>query len=293
MQSLNGEVLAMSNDLFPINRSIIVVGIVRNCSNSIKNDLRVLDNAFKKFNLNYFLVESDSSDGSELKLEEICRSKSNFNFISLGNLKSTIPERIDRIAFCRNQYLAYLEKAASDRGFGYVVVADLDGINRELSFKAVESCFKIEGWDVCTANQNGPYYDIYALRATNWNMMDIDDDYLYFLEKFHLHFLAYFFSVIVKMFKRRGHHPIEVESAFGGIAVYKGMDIVNYRYDSRGVDGRVICEHVTLHKKLRENGKRIIVNPKFINNGWTVNSKRAIIKLVGLTILGKQYYRFR
>jgi len=84
-------------------------------------------------------------------------------------LQTKITSRIERIAFCRNKYLAELNY---NKNIDYVVVADLDGINSRITKNSVLTCWKRDDWDVCTANQIGPYYDIYALRHPLWQNND-------------------------------------------------------------------------------------------------------------------------
>jgi hypothetical protein len=53
---------------------------------------------------------------------------------------------------------------------------------------------------------------------------------------------------------------IEVDSAFGGFAIYRRSSLA----DTAAYEG-VECEHVTFHDHIRRNGGRIFINPKLIN----------------------------
>jgi len=59
---------------------------------------------------------------------------------------------------------------------------------------------------------------------------------------------------------RRADAPIEVDSAFGGCAVYDAAAISGLRYDASGED----CEHVSLHMAIRARGGRVLVDPSFV-----------------------------
>ena len=98
------------------------------------------------------------------------------------------------------------------------VVADLDGVNAEFSSEAVANCWLRSGWDVCTANQDGPYYDIWALRHPYCRRMIAGAIVMQSLG------LSRFQSMYVSVFARIrisvDHDWIEVNSAFGGLAIY-------------------------------------------------------------------------
>ena len=150
---------------------VLIVGLVRNCEASLESEVKILRASFKDFKkVSFFLVESDSTDGSLEALRELAIRIPNFKFLSLGNIRQSISDRIERIAHCRNAYLDYV-RTTSDK-FDYIVVADLDGVNNLLTKEKVATCWKFDGWSACTANQTGPYYDIYALRAPGWSEMD-------------------------------------------------------------------------------------------------------------------------
>ncbi len=59
---------------------------------------------------------------------------------------------------------------------------------------------------------------------------------------------------------RRGDSPIAVDSAFGGCAVYDANAARGLRYETSGDD----CEHVSLHRRLRQLGFVVLVDPSFL-----------------------------
>ena len=132
--------------------------------------------SFERFsNVEFCLVESDSSDRTLEKIYELRESGYKIDLISLGSLEKEIPERIERLRYCRNTYVKYIRKNANK--YDFVVVADFDGINGKLTSKAIDSCHEVDiSWDMCSANQSRGYYDVYALRAKNWCEVDIFDE---------------------------------------------------------------------------------------------------------------------
>lgn len=176
--------------------------------------------AFADFaDYHFYIVESDSSDGTVRVLQLMEESHDNFDFISLGNLTSRFPRRIDRLAYCRNFAQEMIRSRYST--YDYICVADLDGTNSLLTLESIRSCWFRLDWDVCTANQIGPYYDIYALRHPVWSKEDywkeVDQ-----LESLGVHPMK---ARRVAVHEKQRRIPsesnwIEVDSAFGGLAIY-------------------------------------------------------------------------
>jgi hypothetical protein len=68
-------------------------------------------------------------------------------------------------------------------------------------------------------------------------------------------------------------NPIEVESAFGGLAIYPRKSLLNAEYIGVTDKGKEICEHVSLNEKIRKNGFRVLVDPSLINTGFTEHTR--------------------
>jgi hypothetical protein len=258
--------------------NILVVGTVRNVSKSIDKEV---NNIFKSLEVygvvDFFLVESDSTD-STLELLTEFQKKETLKFQSLGILEESIPNRIDRIRYCRNIYVDFIR--TSEKKYDFIVVADMDGINKGLSRNAFSKVFsEKQEWQMCSANQKFGYYDIYALRASNWS----DGDYQKELQnRMSGVKLSYFKedrlrkSVIYSKMRRvpRSSAWIKVDSAFGGLAVYKPEVFKLFDYSARTCEEFLECEHVTLHRKMNETGMKIFICPEMMNstfNEYNVN----------------------
>jgi hypothetical protein len=75
--------------------------------------------------------------------------------------------------------------------------------------------------------------------------------------------------VYTKMFKiLPGSDWIEVDSAFGGLAIYKSKSFLHYDYTK--IIGQVEqrCEHIELHEKIQHSGGKIFINPSLINQTY-------------------------
>src|SRR5687768_1819534 len=113
----------------PINAAaIVVVGCVRNGAKTVRRAVETLARATAGFaNVQFLVVESDSTDATLAELEGLRQQSQRFEFISLGALAERIPARTERIAHCRNRYLEELRSNARYAAVDYVMVADLDG----------------------------------------------------------------------------------------------------------------------------------------------------------------------
>lgn len=264
------------------NLNFLVVSTVRNVDRVL---LKEFDNISKGLsnakNVFYYFVESDSDDDTVLILNKIKYSHQNFNFISLGKLQDQISDRIERIRYCRNQYVSYIRENLVKHEWDYVLVLDLDGNCKRLNEKAISSCFDIQyEWDACFANQLFGYFDIYALRAENW----VNHDCLLqtYLRKEEIRAevtqLNWFkkFNVVDKIRKEEIYNHmhiipfwkkwISVNSAFGGAGIYKTKLFTIADYTRSDLDNHLRCEHVDFHFNLIRNGyKSFFINPKFIN----------------------------
>jgi hypothetical protein len=265
------------------NSRLLIAGIIRNGSKTISNEISVLKKAFSDFqNIEWLIIESDSADDTVNKLDEIKTNTENFRYESLGNLSDKLKSRTERIAFCRNVYLEKIRNDSKYIHLDYVVIVDLDGVNSLLTQKSVQSCFAKNNWDVCTANQSGNYYDIWALRHPSWCPNDCWEQYRYLLKYSDPNnpnalALARYAAVYSKMIRIPADSEwIKVNSAFGGLAIYKKEALISTKkYIGLTEHGMEICDHVSLHLDMTERGLNIYINPELINIDFTEHSEPA------------------
>lgn len=251
-----------------VNFNFLIVGLARNCARTIGDDVRRLAQAAGA--AKWFIVESDSADDSVARLEQLQATVPGFRFVSLGQLQPAIPGRTDRIAHCRNRYLQEIAENPEYADIDFVVVADFDNLNTLVSAESFRSCFKRQDWDVCTANQRGPYYDIFALRHPIWSPGDCLAQFKMLMRGGLSEGLALFAAVYSKMIRiDESAEWLPVTSAFGGLAVYRRSAIGTARYSGRDLNGIETCEHVPFHQAM---AARIFINPQFINAGFTEHS---------------------
>jgi len=250
----------------------LIVGTVRNVEKTVRNEIIGMQRLFSKFGETHFhLVESDSSDSTIATLRVLENEVENFTFHTFGKLDERIPNRVNRIRYCRNNYVKYIRE--SDVLYDFVVVCDWDGINRVVRHQSLNKIFRSESvWSMCSANQTFGYYDIYALRAKAW----VETDFITELSDFKKKHGPLTFwqedrarkKIIYKKMKilRKSTDWIEVESAFGGMAIYKANVFQEFDYGNQNTIEELECEHITLHRKMNEAGMKIYVCPEFINS---------------------------
>jgi len=270
--------------------NFLITGVARNCEKSIENEIKNLSKAFAKGkNIEFLIVVSDSQDKT-LKILESLSGNVSLKYISLGNLKDRFPKRSERIAVCRNHYLDEIKKNDQYKNIDYVVVADLDGVNSKVTVESISSCWNIsESWDACFANQSAPYYDIWALRHKEWSPNNWQDTYKFLINNGCDMFSALDISAYSKMIRIKSTcKPIEVDSAFGGLGIYKKEVIVDSKYFGLDKNNNEICEHVPLNQNLRKKGYKLFIAPKLINCGWNTHNKN--LKLIYKIINRFKYF---
>jgi hypothetical protein len=120
---------------------------------------------------------------------------------------------------------------------------------------------------VITANQLGEYYDIWGLSHPYWNPIDCWEQKRQ-LENILGNDMAENIAVACKQSPIDPRADlIEVDSAFGGLGIYRRNAFLAGRY--AGTDdlagGIDVADHTPYHRELRQKGFRIFINPALIN----------------------------
>jgi hypothetical protein len=259
----------------PSARRLLVVGAVRDCATSIRTEvLRIREALSGAASVHWLLVESDSQDGTLDALARLADEIPHFRHLSLGRLASRFEHRTERLAFCRNAYVDEIRTNSEYDRIDYVVVADLDELNTRIDRQAVDSCWENTGWDMASANQDGPYYDVWTLRHREWSPNDCWAQYRFLsrLDADDERNVAR--SVHSRMVKvPASARWIEVDSAFGGFAIYRKAAMLHGRYTGTAEDGEPCCEHVPFNLALKDAGARLFINPRLINAGYTEHTR--------------------
>ena len=257
---------------------VLITGIVKDAETTLAKDIKRLNSAFARFSkVSWFLVESNSDDRTKEILFQIKESNQDFNFVSLDQSMLGGTSRTVALAEARNRYLAEVKSNLNYKKIDFVVVSDFNNLNSSLTKPAVDSCF--EGgaaWDVGCANQSGPYYDIWALRHPLWSPNDCWEAHAFFRKQTFFPEVALIKAVNSRMIRiKQTSEWIEVDSAFGGLAIYKRSAFIKGEYAGLTPDLRPICEHVPFNISLRSQGAKIFINPRLINFSRTDHSIRS------------------
>jgi hypothetical protein len=89
--------------------------------------------------------------------------------------------------------------------------------------------------------------------------------------------------------------PIEVLSAFGGLAIYPRDSVRNLEYIGLNEHGEEVCEHVQLSAGVRQNGFKILINPKMTNTNFTDFSmeKKSFRRLLRILKYPFKYFEYK
>jgi glycosyltransferase involved in cell wall biosynthesis len=254
---------------------LIVCSIVRNAEKGLRRNMPVIYELCRMFrDYEIIIYENDSIDKTKNILKEWEKTEpERIHVISEDtNSSPTIPEskdtlcvnpffsnrRISKMASLRNKYLDYVEKKniAAD----YLMVVDLDVAQLYIS-GIIDSFEKADDWDVVTAygysmspRLKKRYHDTYALTFAGMSIIPQTET--------DIHVNAMKMARICNNSKGL----VLVESAFGGLAIYKFDAIRGLKYNvDKNDDDRVEvhCEHFSLNRQIALRGyNRIFVNPK-------------------------------
>jgi len=238
--------------------NVVFAGTCKNIESYVKKSFENIEECGKIFKSHIVIIyENDSIDNTRSLLNEI--KKDNYHYIFEDNIKE--PRRTMRIAHGRNKILNKMNELGK---FDYLIMLDLDDVTNSGTFiQSIKTCFKHNDWDVLTANQKNKYYDLWALRKPGYLDYDIWGE----IEKDNpVENKEIIYNKINNSKFENG--LIEVDSAFGGIAIYKISSIKNCKYigeykSDKYPDNSEQCEHVQFNKCIKNNGGKIYINTEF------------------------------
>ena len=225
--------------------SVVICGLVRNLKHP-----HILFSALNKigslFNRHYiYLYENDSEDDTVKWLQWWKNGSRYRNFLSeklnrVQNEQDMSLKRRGDMAFYRNKYLEFAKTCNTE----YTIIVDTD-----LYGYSYEGIANTIGHDLDACGSNGLMYRqndqerIEKLYYDSWAYRDIDKNF-----KIESNLIDY----------KRGDSPIEVDSCFGGMAIYKTPILKDVEYEDWD------CDHVTLHSQIKKQGYKVWLNPSQI-----------------------------
>lgn len=263
-------------------KKAVFAGCARDCAEplgAVLSNVHRLSGLFEE--AAFLIVENDSKDETKQALRDWGKSRSGFRLLCLDGLE-LLPFRTVRLAIARNTYLEII-RSSPLRDFDYLFVMDMDGVNeRELDLEAVRKCLEFLDADArragMFANQSGIYYDLWGLRHATRCPRDVWEEVLEYAiihscaddEAFKKAYSPRIFSLDADA------APLEVASAFGGLAIYKMAHALTSRYAGRETKtiksppdqfhvAMQVCEHVAFNEEITQQGGRLFVAPWLVN----------------------------
>lgn len=254
-------------------KSIIVCSIVRNAEKGLRRNIPTVKALCRLFGDYHVVVyENDSTDGTKEVLREWMAEDGEHVEALLNDTDpaKTIPsasavkvnpffsrKRIEKMVALRNRYLEHVES----RGWtaDYLMVVDLDVA--QISLEGILTSFVpiAPAWDAVTAygystspSLQRRYHDTYALvKQGEQGVAQTEKS---------IHDAALDFAAVLG----KGEW-MRVDSAFGGLAIYRFECVRGLRYEVMDNDDErveVRCEHQSIYKQMCSRGfGRIYVNP--------------------------------
>jgi hypothetical protein len=248
----------------------------------------------------HIFLENDSADHTRLILEAFRDARPNTRIETFDGLAAAQPVRTIRLAQLRSHYLSMV--AADYADYDYLVTLDCDNANTAridtIAFRRAIEFLKADPQVAAVfPNQDGVYYDLWALRHPGWCPHDVWEAALdHYVTKGGTD-EEIFTEVVAPTIRTLSRHdaPLAVESAYGGLGIYKISSVLRNSRRSTGYKikktpttlgvreiGWEVCEHVDFNRGFRENGENLYILPFLVNretagyfealNGWIAKS---------------------
>jgi hypothetical protein len=272
------------------NKSAVIAGCLKNSEahlSAIFNNLNLIQNLYDK--VCFIFVENDSTDQTKSLLNLWGANKKDFNFLNLDGLDVYEKNRTVRLEIARNAYIDLLNKRTDLHSYDHLYIIDMDDkATYPLDYKALLNSInflnhnpKISG---IFANQPNGYYDLWALRHPIYCPFDFWHEIL-----FENLLTEDLFSAFNSIFSKVVHSipsdakPIQVNSAFGGLGIYKIPHVIRNKSKYIGHSYKFFntnkfnfcklqtCEHVSFNLGLIAQGGELYIMPNLINSMDTSN----------------------
>jgi hypothetical protein len=265
-------------------QKVVFAGSARNCGPHLHKVLQNIEQMAQLYQEAAFIfVENDSDDGTKRLLKEWCARRKNATLLTLDGLSNLQPVRTIRLQTTRRKYIQFARARYADHA--HLFVLDCDDANaHEIDLQTVRRAIDFLDSDPSHAgvfaNQDGTYYDMWALRHQERCPVDVWEELLDCTMMQNLPDQAAFNRTFAKrIFSLRADAaPVEVESAFGGLAIYKMSSVLRSDGNYLGYKKKLItsphgwsevgwsvCEHVAFNSGLRKKGGRLFILPYLIN----------------------------
>lgn len=234
---------------------IVIIGTVKDAAPLLAKNVLNLNKVLGSVQKTWFLVESNSQDETLSVLTSLSKKVSNFNFLSLGNSDES---RLTAITKARQACYSWVLE--QDSIITKVLVVDLD---QDYLWSEVRFRTSLENFDALFCHQN-PYYDTLAFMDI-LGMTSLPNDWA---SPLWLSKLLNFFWFSPRLQIRLGSidKPLQVRSAFGGMAVYTKAAFESGNYSGSSLDrlnSDGVCEHITFNQSISLDFNALWIEPSF------------------------------
>lgn len=271
----------------PADMRVVFGGVAFNCAIHLEKVLENIKQYASNFKeVAFVFVENDSTDGTKEIFDRWKSSQPNCTILTMDGI-SSIKQRTVRLEIVRNACLEFIRTDTLLSQYDYIILTDMDDVgsytvSSDQILESVEFLEASADHAAVFANQEGAYYDLWALRHPVICPKDVWEQMLDKVmiggESEEVAYQETFKDKIFRLPRETG--LVEVESAFGGFGVYKRLFAISHGLCYVGSkvkiircqDGVVVrriqtCEHVHFHAGIRKLGGRLFINPKLINRG--------------------------
>ena len=265
--------------------SIFFIGVARNCATFLPGALANLDRLARLSHRHMgLIVENDSTDDTKAILAQWAVERDSFEIVSLDGI-GAIAVRCLRLEMIRN-YCISAARQLGAQDYDLLLIMDLDDasdyrIDEDAFISATEYLRAVPSRAAVFPNQLGFYRDLWPLRHPDWFPVDCWEEVfdavlagdLTDQEAFDQTLGKRLFSILPT------DQPLPVDSAFGGLGIYKTSFALNNPSPYVGSKVRAfakghklfpfirweVCEHVHFNQGLRQLGGELIIMPNLIN----------------------------
>ena len=238
----------------------------------------------------FVFAENDSADGTKVLLAQWCAGRANTRVITFDGLDAVCPLRSVRRAFLREQFLAAVHDQFGT--YDVFVMLDCDDCNiRPIELAAFSRAIDFLNAEpqlaAVFANQDGLYFDMWALRHPELSPGDVWEEVCDYAMALHVSDEEAFQHTLARRSFRLPPDapPLQVQSAFGGLGLYKMTSVRRNAQHYCGCKPKPLmtmwgwkdagwqcCEHVAFHRGFVDNGETLFVLPSLIN-GYTGDTR--------------------
>lgn len=261
-----------------LNVDCFIAGLVRNCASVLQASLQNLNIVMRCFERAHIVaVTNDSVDDTGEMLAAWAAASPSRTVLRAEGIARAVAGRTDRLATLRNLCLLEMRRRIEvGRQFDVMIVFDFDGVNGAPDLAdGVQNAIATapSDWGGLFANQRQAYYDIWALRHPKWCPSDCWQQVRRSVRRMPWPLRRRIEAAAVRRYVGNRQirispkePPIAVQSAFGGLGIYKVSALAGAWYSGRDEAGSEVCEHVAFHACINQRISKLYIMPGLLND---------------------------